>query len=98
MSDMGGYIILAFAASQFLQLFSTSNLGIVLSVKGAEFLKNANISGVPLIIGFILLSCLINIFIGSASAKWGYNGFDICSNVYDVRLQPCTNSNGLPYR
>ncbi len=70
MSDMGGYIILAFAASQFLQLFSTSNLGIVLSVKGAEFLKNANISGVPLIIGFILLSCLINIFIGSASAKW----------------------------
>ena len=70
MSDMGSYIILAFAASQFLQLFSTSNLGIVLSVKGAEFLKNANISGVPLIIGFILLSCVINLFIGSASAKW----------------------------
>lgn len=70
MSDMGSYIILAFAASQFLQLFTNSNLGIVLSVKGAEFLKNANIDGVPLIIGFILLSCLINMFIGSASAKW----------------------------
>ena len=70
MSDMGSYIILAFAASQFLQLFSTSNLGIVLSVKGAEFLQNAKISGVPLIIGFILLSCVINLFIGSASAKW----------------------------
>ena len=70
MADMGSYIILAFAASQFLKLFELSNLGIVLSVKGAEFLKNANISGVPLIIGFIILCCIINLFIGSASAKW----------------------------
>lgn len=70
MSDMGSYIILAFAASQFLKLFELSNLGIVLSVKGAEFLQNANISGVPLIIGFIILCCVINLFIGSASAKW----------------------------
>ena len=70
MSDMGGYIILTFAASQFLNLFTKSNLGIVLSVRGAEFLKNSNIGAIPLIVGFILLSCLINIFIGSASAKW----------------------------
>lgn len=70
MADMGSYIILAFAASQFLKLFELSNLGIVLSVKGAEFLQNANISGVPLIIGFIILCCIINLFIGSASAKW----------------------------
>ncbi|MEG2788172.1 MAG: AbgT family transporter [Romboutsia sp.] len=70
MSDMGSYIILAFAASQFLKLFELSNLGIVLSVSGAEFLKNTEISGVALIIGFIILSCIINLFIGSASAKW----------------------------
>lgn len=70
MSDMGSYIILAFAASQFLKLFESSNLGIVLSVKGAEFLQSTDIKGVPLIIGFILLSCVINMFIGSASAKW----------------------------
>ncbi len=37
MSDMGGYIILAFAASQFLQLFTNSNLGLILAVKGGEF-------------------------------------------------------------
>lgn len=70
MSDMGGYIILAFVASQFLKLFELSNLGIVLSVKGAEFLQQSNTNGIVLIIGFILLSCLINLFIGSASAKW----------------------------
>lgn len=70
MSDMGGYIILAFAASQFLQLFSNSNLGIILAVKGGEALQNAGVGGPVLLIGFILLSCFINIFIGSASAKW----------------------------
>ncbi|MBC5996876.1 AbgT family transporter [Romboutsia ilealis] len=70
MRDMGGYIILAFAASQFLQLFTNSNLGIILAVKGGEFLESAGIKGPLLLIGFILLSCFINLFIGSASAKW----------------------------
>ena len=45
-----------------------SNLGIVISVKGAELLQGQN--GVILIIGFIILSSLINLLIGSASAKW----------------------------
>ena len=70
MSDMGGYIILAFAASQFLQLFTNSNLGLILAVKGGEFLKSAGINGPLLLIGFIILSWFINLFIGSASAKW----------------------------
>lgn len=70
MSDMGGYIILAFVASQFLQLFTNSNLGIIIAVKGGEFLENAGIGGPALLVGFIILSCFINLFIGSASAKW----------------------------
>ncbi|RDY26917.1 AbgT family transporter [Romboutsia weinsteinii] len=70
MSDMGGYIILAFAASQFLQLFTNSNLGLIIAVKGGDFLKTAGIQGPLLLIGFILLACCINLFIGSASAKW----------------------------
>lgn len=70
MSDMGGYIILAFVASQFLQLFTNSNLGLILAVKGGEFLQKAGIEGPLLLIGFILLACFINLFIGSASAKW----------------------------
>lgn len=70
MRDMGPYIVLAFVASQFLAYFNWSNLGIVLSVKGAEALKSAGLTGVGLIIGFIGISSLINIFVGSASAKW----------------------------
>ncbi|MTI57799.1 AbgT family transporter [Geosporobacter ferrireducens] len=70
MRDMGPYIILAFVASQFLAYFNWSNIGVIMSVKGAEFLKNAGFTGIGLIIGFIIFSSFINIFIGSASAKW----------------------------
>lgn len=70
MSEMGMYIVLAFAASQFLALFTISNIGVIISVKGAESLKNMGFTGFGLIIGFIILSGCINIFVGSASAKW----------------------------
>lgn len=70
MSDMGSYIVLAFAASQFLYLFNSSNLGTILSIKGAEGLANAGMGGPGLIIGFVILAGIINLFVGSSSAKW----------------------------
>lgn len=70
MSEMGPYIVLAFAASQFLALFNQSNIGIVIAVSGAKALESMGIKGVGLIIGLVILSSIINIFIGSASAKW----------------------------
>ena len=70
MSDMGGYIALAFAAGQFVSYFSWSNLGTILAIKGADFLQAINFTGLPLILVFILVAALINIFIGSATAKW----------------------------
>ncbi|KAJ52936.1 aminobenzoyl-glutamate transport protein [Clostridium tetanomorphum] len=70
MKDMGAYIVLAFAASLFIALFNWSNLGVVMSVKGANLLKNSGFTGIGVIIGFILLESIINIFVGSASAKW----------------------------
>ncbi|AAO36792.1 AbgT family transporter [Clostridium tetani] len=70
MKDMGGFIVLSCVAAIFIALFSWSNLGIVLAVKGTEFLKNSGINGVGIIVGFIILESFINIFIGSASAKW----------------------------
>ena len=70
MSTMGGYLVLVFFAAQFVSYFAQSNVGTVIAVKGAEFLKASNIGGVPLIIGFILVTAFINLFMGSASAKW----------------------------
>lgn len=70
MSSMGGFLALAFVSAQFIAYFSESKLGIVLAVKGAEFLEGAGIKGIPLLVGFVLVSAFINLFIGSASAKW----------------------------
>ena len=71
MSTMGGYLVLSFFAAQFIKYFSYTNLGTILAVSGADFLKSIGFTGFPLIIGFILVAGFINLFIGSASAKWG---------------------------
>jgi len=62
--------VLVFFAAQFIYWFNYSNLGLILAINGAEFLKNIGFTGLPLIICFILLSAFLNLFMGSASAKW----------------------------
>lgn len=70
MNHMGSYIVLVFFAAQFVYFFIYSNLGVILAINGAHFLKEIGLTGIPLIIGFVLLSAFINMFMGSASAKW----------------------------
>lgn len=70
MATMGGYIVLVFFAAQFVEYFTYTNLGTVIASKGAAFLKGIGLTGLPLIIGFVLVAAFINIFMGSASAKW----------------------------
>ncbi|MFP4449161.1 MAG: AbgT family transporter [Bacteroidales bacterium] len=70
MSGMGGYIVLVFFAAQFVYFFNYSNLGIILAIKGANALQTVGLTGVSLIVAFVLLSAFINMFMGSASAKW----------------------------
>jgi len=64
------YIVLVFFAAQFVYFFKYSRLGIILAIHGAEFLKEIGLTGIPLIVAFVLLSAFINLFMGSASAKW----------------------------
>ncbi len=70
MKSMGAYMVLAFFASQFINYFSYTNLGLLVSFKGAELLQNIGFVGLPLIIAFVILSAFLNLFMGSASAKW----------------------------
>lgn len=70
MASMGSYIALAFIAAQFVNYFNYTKIGTVLALKGAEVLGNAGVSGPVLMVCFILLSALINLLMGSASAKW----------------------------
>ncbi len=70
MSGMGGYIVLVFFAAQFVYFFNYSNLGIIFAIKGAHTLQTIGLTGPTLIVAFVLLSAFINMFMGSASAKW----------------------------
>ncbi len=70
MADMSGYIVLIFAAAQFISYFNWSNLGILVAVKGAEFLEGMNMTGMGVIVGFIVLTAILNLFIFSGSAQW----------------------------
>lgn len=70
MSSMGLYIVLVFFAAQFVAFFNWSNLGSITAVVGADGLKQANLTGPIVFIPFILMCCLVNLMIGSASALW----------------------------
>ena len=62
MASMGMFIVLAFTAGQFVAYFAESNMGMVIGVYGAEFLESANLTGIPLILGFIFITGVINHF------------------------------------
>lgn len=70
MADMGLYIVLAFVAAHFIAMFNWSNLGSIIAISGATGLESIGFTGLPLIIAFVLVSSVVNLFIGSASAKW----------------------------
>ena len=70
METLGVYLVIVFFAAQFVAFFNWTNLGLIVAVKGAEALKAAGLGTIPLIVSFILVSAFINLFMGSASAKW----------------------------
>jgi aminobenzoyl-glutamate transport protein len=71
---LSAFLVLVFFAAQFVAYFKWSNLGLVIAVKGAAFLHQADLGLIPLIILFVMLSGFINLFMGSASAKWAIMG------------------------
>ena len=70
METLGIYIVLVFFAAQFVAYFKWTNLGLIIAIEGAELLKASGLGDVPLMLAFIGLSAIINMFMGSASAKW----------------------------
>jgi len=70
MKSLAVYYVLVFFAAQFVAYFKWSNLGIIFAIKGANLVMASGLGLIPLMILFILLSGLINMAMGSASAKW----------------------------
>lgn len=70
MKDMGYYLVLSFAAAHFVAMFEWSNLGLISAVHGAGALEASGLP-LPLVIGLmVIFAAFLNLFIGSASAKW----------------------------
>jgi aminobenzoyl-glutamate transport protein len=70
MGTMGHYMVLVFFAAQFVAYFNWTNLGLLFAVKGADVLRASGLPNIPLLLAFVFLAALINLVIGSASAKW----------------------------
>jgi aminobenzoyl-glutamate transport protein len=70
MEMLGSYIVLVFFAAQFVAFFNWTNLGKIFAVEGAMLLQSSGLGPIPLMIAFILLTAMINLLMGSASAKW----------------------------
>ncbi|BDD10184.1 aminobenzoyl-glutamate transporter [Fulvitalea axinellae] len=70
MKTLGSYIVLVFFAAQFVAYFKWTNLGFIFAINGAQMLQALDPGVIPLMIAFILLTCMINMVMGSASAKW----------------------------
>jgi aminobenzoyl-glutamate transport protein len=70
MGDMAYYLVLAFAAAHFVAMFNWSNLGLIFAVQGAEAIGHSGLPMPALLALIVLFSAGINLFIGSASAKW----------------------------
>lgn len=70
MRSMAGYLVLMFFAAQFVAWFNWSGIGLLIAVKGAGALAALQLPTAATLVGVVLLTALINLMIGSASAKW----------------------------
>ncbi|MEM7411628.1 MAG: AbgT family transporter [Myxococcota bacterium] len=72
MASMGPYIVLAFFAAQFIAWFGHTNLGEMLAITGGRALASAGLPAPLLMVGFIGVVAIGNLFIGSMSAKYAF--------------------------
>lgn len=70
MASLSGYMIMVFFCAMFVKAFNDSNIGTLVALSGADFLKAMNLPVQVTIVGMIILTALVNLLIGSASAKW----------------------------
>ncbi len=72
MSRLGPYIVLAFFAAQFIASFNQSGLGQMLAISGGQFLRDLMVHDAFLLSCFVLMAVVINLVIGSSSAKYAF--------------------------
>ncbi len=67
---MAPYIVFAFFAAHFVAMFNWSRLGPIAAINGAEVLKTWDLPTPALLVSVLGFSSVLDLFIGSATAKW----------------------------
>jgi aminobenzoyl-glutamate transport protein len=88
MSGLGYYIVMAFFCAQFIFAFGQSNLGALLAIKGANALREMAMPLGVTLAGIVLLSSLVNLLVGSASAKWALIGTIMVPMLMQLGVSP----------
>ena len=67
---MAPYLVFVFFAAHFVVMFNWSGIGPIIAINGAAALSEMNLPPSMLLVSVLLLSSVLDLFIGSASAKW----------------------------
>lgn len=70
LQTMAPYLVIAFFSAHFVAMFSWSNLGPIIAIRGAEHLRSLALPLPVLLVMLLLMSSVFDLMIGSASAKW----------------------------
>jgi len=88
MSSMGYYIVMAFFCAQFIYAFGDSNMGALIAIKGANWLKAMSFPMGFTLVGIVFLSGFVNLLVGSASAKWALIGAVMVPMLMELGISP----------
>ncbi len=69
-AGLGGLIFMLLVIAQFIAYFNYTNMATVVAVKMADALESANIGALWLLIGFILVTLVLDIIIPGVIPKW----------------------------
>lgn len=69
-SDLGALLLLFFVISQFVAYFNFSNMGTILAVRLANWLKELDLNSVTLLVTFLIIGFLLSFLIPNILPKW----------------------------
>ena len=88
MGTLSYYLVMVFFAAIFIDAFNRSNLGALLALKGAAFLQGVGAPPGVTIVFVILSAALIDVLVGSASAKWALLAPVLVPMLMSVGISP----------
>ncbi len=68
--ELATTLVLFFVIAQFIAYFNWSSLGQYIAIQGSIFLEHTQLTGYAMMVVFVVMSAIMNIFMTSGSAQW----------------------------